>query len=34
LPSVVPDNDTCVKAGIEVVETDFQHTDLSGRGRA
>ena len=31
-PGVVPDDDTCAKAGIEVVRTDFQHTDLSDRG--
>jgi hypothetical protein len=31
-PGVVPDADTCAKAGIEVVRTDFQHTDLSDRG--
>jgi hypothetical protein len=31
-PGVVPDDDTCAKAGIEVVKTDFQHTDLSDRG--
>jgi Chlorophyllase enzyme len=31
-PGVVPDDDTCTKAGIEVVRTDFQHTDLSDRG--
>src|SRR5215475_10940899 len=31
-PGVVPDEDTCAKAGITVVKTDFQHTDLSDRG--
>ena len=31
-PGVVPDDATCAKAGIEVVKTDFQHTDLSDRG--
>jgi len=31
-PGVVPDDDTCAKAGIEVVRTEFQHTDLSDRG--
>jgi alpha/beta hydrolase fold len=31
-PGVVPDAETCAKAGIEVVKTDFQHTDLSDRG--
>ena len=31
-PGVVPDDETCTKAGITVVKTDFQHTDLSDRG--
>src|ERR1700756_1191151 len=31
-PGVVPDDDTCVKAGITVVRTEFQHNDLSDRG--
>ena len=31
-PGVVPDPDTCAKAGITVVQTDFQHTWLSDRG--
>jgi hypothetical protein len=31
-PGVIPDDETCAKAGIEVVKTDFQHTDLSDRG--
>src|SRR5215475_13288202 len=31
-PGVVPDDETCAKAGITVVKTDFQHTDLSDRG--
>jgi len=31
-PGVVPDDDTCAKAGIKVVKTEFQHTDLSDRG--
>ena len=31
-PGVIPDEETCAKAGIEVVKTDFQHTDLSDRG--
>ena len=31
-PGVVPDEDVCAKAGITVVKTDFQHTELSDRG--
>jgi hypothetical protein len=31
-PGVVPDDDTCTKAGITVVRTEFQHNDLSDRG--
>ena len=31
-PGVVPDDDICAKAGIEVVKTQFQHNDLSDRG--
>jgi hypothetical protein len=31
-PGVVPDDDICLKAGIEVVKTPFQHNDLSDRG--
>ena len=31
-PGVVPDNDTCEQAGITVVNTGFQHTDMSDRG--
>ncbi len=31
-PGVVPDDDICAKAGIEVVRTQFQHNDLSDRG--
>ena len=31
-PGVVPDDATCAKAGITVVQTDFQHTWLSDRG--
>jgi hypothetical protein len=31
-PGVVPDDETCLKAGIKVVKTDFRHTDLSDRG--
>src|SRR3974390_532953 len=31
-PGVVPDPETCAKAGITVVQTDFQHTWLSDRG--
>ena len=31
-PGVVPDGDTCEQAGITVVQTDYQHTDMSDRG--
>jgi hypothetical protein len=31
-PGVVPDDEVCAKAGIEVVRTEFQHNDLSDRG--
>ncbi len=31
-PGVVPDDEVCAKAGIEVVHTAFQHNDLSDRG--
>jgi hypothetical protein len=31
-PGVVPNDDVCVKAGITVVRTEFQHNDLSDRG--
>jgi hypothetical protein len=31
-PGVVPNDDVCAKAGIEVVRTQFQHNDLSDRG--
>jgi hypothetical protein len=31
-PGVVPDDETCAKAGITVVRTEFQHNDLSDRG--
>ncbi len=31
-PGVVPDDDICAKAGIEVVRTQFQHNDLNDRG--
>ena len=31
-PGVVPDDEACAKAGIEVVKTQFQHNDLSDRG--
>ena len=31
-PGVVPDADTCAKAGITVVQTEFQHNWLSDRG--
>ena len=32
LAGVVPDDETCAKAGIKLVRTGFQHTDLSDRG--
>lgn len=31
-PGVIPDDDTCQQAGITVVNTGFQHTDMSDRG--
>jgi pimeloyl-ACP methyl ester carboxylesterase len=31
-PGVVPDDDICAKAGITVVRTGYQHTDMSDRG--
>jgi alpha/beta hydrolase fold len=31
-PGVVPDDDVCAKAGITVVKTGYQHTDMSDRG--
>jgi len=31
-PGVVPDDDTCEQAGIKVVDTGAQHTDMSDRG--
>jgi pimeloyl-ACP methyl ester carboxylesterase len=31
-PGVVPDDETCAKAGITVVHTGYQHTDMSDRG--
>lgn len=31
-PGVVPDNDICEQSGITVVNTGFQHTDMSDRG--
>jgi hypothetical protein len=31
-PGVVPDDDICLKAGITVVKTGYQHTDMSDRG--
>lgn len=31
-PGVVPDQETCAKAGITVVNTGFQHTEMSDRG--
>lgn len=33
-PGVVPDDDTCEQAGITVVDTGAQHTDMSDRGPA
>jgi hypothetical protein len=31
-PGVVPDQDVCEKSGITIVQTGFQHTDMSDRG--
>ena len=31
-PGVVPDDEICQKAGITVIKTAFQHTDMSDRG--
>src|SRR5258707_5007973 len=31
-PGVVPDDDICARAGITVVRTPYQHTDMSDRG--
>jgi hypothetical protein len=31
-PGVVPDDEICAKAGITVVRTGYQHTDMSDRG--
>lgn len=31
-PGVIPDDETCARAGIKVVRTEFQHNDLSDRG--
>jgi pimeloyl-ACP methyl ester carboxylesterase len=31
-PGVVPDDEICKKAGITVVKTSYQHTDMSDRG--
>jgi hypothetical protein len=31
-PGVVPDDELCEKAGITVVRTGYQHTDMSDRG--
>ncbi|MBN8980276.1 MAG: alpha/beta hydrolase [Rhizobiales bacterium] len=31
-PGVIPDDDTCKETGITVVNTGFQHTDMSDRG--
>jgi hypothetical protein len=31
-PGVVPDDEVCAKAGITVVRTGYQHTDMSDRG--
>ena len=31
-PGVIPDDATCEKSGIKVVQTGFQHTDMSDRG--
>jgi hypothetical protein len=31
-PGVVPDDETCARAGITIVRTNFQHNELSDRG--
>src|SRR6201992_1721820 len=31
-PGVIPDDEICAKAGITVVKTPYQHTDMSDRG--
>src|SRR5712671_5743473 len=31
-PGVVPDSEVCEKSGITVVQTGYQHTDMSDRG--
>ena len=31
-PGVIPDDEICAKAGIMVVRTPYQHTDMSDRG--
>src|SRR6201992_1154124 len=31
-PGVIPGDETCAKAGITVVRTEYQHNDLSDRG--
>jgi len=31
-PGVVPDDEMCEQAGITVVKTDIQHTEMSDRG--
>jgi len=31
-PGVIPSDDVCKKAGITVVQTDYQHTEMSDRG--
>jgi hypothetical protein len=31
-PGVIPDDDICEKSGIQVVQTGYQHTDMSDRG--
>src|ERR1700685_1017346 len=33
-PGVVPDDEDCEKAGITVVQTGYQHTDMSAHGPA
>lgn len=33
-PGVVPDDEVCEKAGITVIKTGYQHTDMSDRGPA
>jgi hypothetical protein len=31
-PGVIPANDICEKSGITIIQTSYQHTDMSDRG--